>query len=272
MTPVSSRAWATRTTDLSQPSMAAHTKVNLAPGFVLHRRPYRDTSLLIEAFCPEHGRVGLVARGAGSGRSRRAALLQPFSPLLLSWSGRGELATLSGVEADGAPITLSGGTLYSGFYLNELLTRLLQRHDPHPQLFAVYRLALQQLAGGDDAEWALRLFERELLQELGYGLMLLEDAQGTAIDPERAYCYHLEHGPLPRFNEGQRCLRIDGRSLLALAGRGCEADRRDAAVLSDCKRLMRAALRLYLGEKPLASRELFRRSPFAGGGQRENEE
>ncbi len=250
--------------------MSAPHKVQLAPGFVLHRRPYRDTSLLVEAFSPEYGRVGLVARGAASGRSRRAALLQPFSPLLLSWSGRGELATLTSVEADGTPISLSGGTLYSGFYLNELLTRLLQRHEPHPQLFAVYRLALQQLADGDDAEWALRLFERELLSELGYGLMLLEDAQGAVIESGCDYCYHLEHGPLPAV-DGQ-CLRIAGRSLLALGGRGAETDRRDATVLNDCKRLMRAALRLYLGEKPLASRELFRRSPFAGGGQRHNEE
>ncbi|HEY9147624.1 MAG TPA: DNA repair protein RecO [Gammaproteobacteria bacterium] len=234
--------------------MSTDGRTLLQPAYVLHRKPYRDTSLLLEAFSPEYGRIGLVARGARSRRSTLQALLQPFQPLLLSWSGRGELHTLTAAEADGTATKPHGDALINGFYVNELLMRLLPRDDPHPGLYASYRQALSRLSQGDDHEWSLRLFERDLLQELGYGLQLThEGGSAHPLQPERHYCYHAEYGPQAALDESPDCLAVSGATLLALAtgepaGESC---RREA------KRLMRVILGHYLGPRPLASRALF---------------
>ncbi len=228
--------------------------VTLQPAFVLHTRPYRDTSLLVEAFSRERGRVGLVARGARSGRSRLAGVLQPFSPLLLSWRGQGELVTLIGAEADGPALLPPGGGLLSGFYLNELLLRLLHRGDAHPELYAVYCQTLALLGRGEDEEAVLRRFERLLLQEIGYGLQLEHAADsGDPIMAGRRYDYLPERGPVPLVGE-PRGVAVHGETLLALARDACldERCRREA------KRLMRAALAVHLGDRPLKSRELYR--------------
>ena len=238
--------------------MAAATgsgaRVELAHGFVLHQRPYRETSALLEIFTPLHGRVGLVARGVRAPRSRRRGELQAFRPLRLSWSERGELGTLTGVEADGLGFELTGAAFYSAFYLNELLVRLLVRHDPHPALFHRYEQALQNLSNRPgDIELTLRLFEKHLLQETGYGLLLDSDCQsGEPVQADRVYDYHLEAGPV-EVAPGSRGFLFPGSSLLALA----QEQDIEPAVLRDAKRLMRAALNLYLGGKPLKSRELF---------------
>jgi len=230
------------------------SRIELVHGFVLHQRPYRETSALLEIFTPAHGRVGLVARGARAPRSRRRGELQAFRPLRLSWSERGELGTLTGVEADGMGPDLAGAAFYSAFYLNELLVRLLVRHDPHPSLFHRYEQALHELSSRPGSiELTLRLFEKHLLQETGYGLLLDTDCQsGEPVQPDRLYDYHLEAGPIEVAPDAQGFL-FPGSSLLALAQ---ERDI-DLTVLRDAKRLMRAALNLYLGGKPLKSRELF---------------
>ncbi|HHJ14968.1 MAG TPA: DNA repair protein RecO [Gammaproteobacteria bacterium] len=236
--------------------MGERVRHELVPGFVLHRRPYRETSALLEVFTASQGRVGLVARGVQGGRPRRRAELQAFRPLRLSWQARGELGTLSGVEAGGAALTLTGAALYSGFYLNELLLRLLQRNDPQPVLFARYHDTLNRLcAPAPELERALRLFEKTLLQEAGYGLPLEADAlSGDPVDPQGLYEYRLEQGPV-RVDAGRReGLLISGASLLALHRGELVGE-----ALRDARRLMRAALDLYLGGKPLKSRELFRR-------------
>jgi DNA repair protein RecO (recombination protein O) len=228
---------------------------SLQPGYVLHRKPYRDSSLLIEAFSENHGRLGLVARGARSRRGGLAGVLQPFQPLLLSWSGRGELHTLTGAEAQHTLPLLQGESLISGFYLNELLMRLLPRDDPHPHLYRRYAATLQQLASGAMDEWLLRLFERDLLQELGYGLLLThEGGSGEMVEADARYCYHAEFGPQRQRDNGETCLSVHGDTLLRLA-QGSEADARSR---SEAKRLMRGVLSGYLGSRPLASRELFR--------------
>jgi DNA repair protein RecO (recombination protein O) len=236
--------------------MNAHHRVSLQPAYLLHRKPYRDTSLLLEAITPEYGRVGLVAKGARRPRSRLPGLLQPFLPLLLSWSGRGELFTLTDAEGRG-PLRMPPGRLsISGFYLNELLLRLLPRDDPHEELFLAYGEALERLTRDEEAEWGLRLFEKRLLEAIGYGLQLthVADSGGAAIQPDRQYCYHLEVGPLPAV-ESTGGLLLGGRTLLALAAEETAAE---PEVRSEAKRLMRAALALYLGDRPLKSRELFR--------------
>jgi len=222
---------------------------------VLHQRPYRESSALLEVFTESHGRIGLVARGVRSPKSRQRGDLQPFRPLRLSWTARSELGTLTAVETDAPQGRLQGTALYSAFYLNELLVRLLIRNDPHTRLYAHYRASLESLAQGCAIEPLLRLFEKNLLQEIGYGLLLDSDmATGEPVQPDSYYDYHLESGPELLQGKDARAFVFKGSSLLALA-RG-ELTERDA--LRDAKRLMRSALNLYLGNKPLKSRELFR--------------
>jgi len=235
--------------------MSGNERVQLAAAYLLHQRPWRESSALLEVFTESHGRIGLVARGVRSARSRQRGDLQPFRPLRLSWQARGDLGTLTGVEADGGMIRLQGRALYSAFYLNELLMRLLARHDPHPVLFGYYRHSLQQLAAGAPLEQVLRQFEIRLLEEAGYGLQLDADAEtGEALRADTLYDYHLEAGPVAFGADGDTGFVFRGASLIAMA----HGDLSDAGVLADAKRLLRAALRLYLGDKPLKSRELFK--------------
>lgn len=235
--------------------MSSEHRVQLQPAYLLHRKPFRDTSLLLELFTQEHGRVGLVARGARGSRSKLKGVLQPYQPLLLSWSGRGELPSLTAAEAVGGGVFLQGDALISGFYLNELLMRLLARHDPHPHLFERYQLALQRLIANQSVDWALRLFERDLLQELGYGLLLTHEGQsGEEVEPGARYCYDPESGPQRLYTAAVGCLSVQGATLLALARGECE----DVALRRESKLLMREVLGHHLGPRPLASRELFR--------------
>ncbi len=228
------------------------TSIQLQPGYILHQRAYRDTSLLLEVFTQEHGRFGLVARGARAPKSRNRGLLQLFQPLLLSWTGRAELGTLTGVEANGAAPRLKGTTLYSGFYLNELMMRLLQRLDPHPELFMAYAEALYGLQ--DATERPLRLFEKRLLETLGYGLLLDHEADsGVPVIAEADYVYALESGPLRCMDQNDGGLKLSGRSLHSLAAEELS----DSQSLAEGKRLMRAALGLYLGDRGLKTREIF---------------
>jgi DNA repair protein RecO (recombination protein O) len=229
-------------------------KLSLQPAYLLHSRPYRDTSLLLEAWSRDAGRVGLVAKGARGVRSRLRGLLQPFVPLLLSWSGRGELATLTGAEADGPCPALVGRALLSGLYVNELLLRLVPRNDPHPRLFALYGATLPVLADPHQEERALRLLERDLLEELGYGLVLDHEADtGLPVAPQRRYRYLLERGVVAAESDEPGGIPVSGASLLALA----RGELRDRVGLKEAKELTRAALALYLGGRPLKSRELF---------------
>ncbi len=236
-------------------------RVSLQAGYILHSRPYRNTSLLLDVFSREQGRGVLVARGARRARSPLQGLLQPFAPLLLSWQGAGEVQTLTAAESAAPAIALQGGRLLSGFYLNELLLRLLGRHDPHPDLYDAYGHTLQALAaGGHDAreQASLRIFESFLLRELGYGLQLEQDSHsGEPLRADACYCYEPERGPR-RLGAGQDCehgLAVQGRTLLAL--RRGELDLNDAQLLREAKRLMRMSLAPHLGERPLKSRELY---------------
>ncbi len=229
-------------------------RVSLQPAFILHRRPYLNSSLLLEAFSREHGRLGLVARGAMSARSRLKGLLQPFAPLLLSWSGAGDLATLTAGEEAGRPMALPANRVLAGLYANELLVRLLPRHDPQPGSFLAYKTLLSELVTAPDAEPPLRRFEKTLLQELGYGLSLDREAVGGGpIIAEQHYRYVLDRGPLLA-SQAETGVPISGRSLLALRD-GIPAD---PAVLKEIKRLIRAALAQQLRGRVLKTRELYR--------------
>jgi DNA repair protein RecO (recombination protein O) len=227
----------------------------LQPCFVIHRRDYRNNSLLLELFTLELGRLPAIARGAKSGNSSKAALLQPFQPLRVGLGGRGEVKNLNQLEPEGRPFVLTGRLLYCGFYLNELLMRLLQRDDAHPDLFAYYLEVLAALSGGEPVDDWLRYFEVSLLRELGYELLLDREAEsGDPLIPGRRYDYKIERGPLkttatPGSSEGS----IDGRTLLSLHNRAPM----DVQAQREAKGLMRRMLAFYLGDKPLKSRELF---------------
>jgi len=241
-------------------------RVELQPAYVLHRRAYRDSSMLVEAFSAEHGRVSLVARG-GNRRARggsMAALLQPFVPLLLSWSGRAELKTLGRAEIAGGQHRLAGTRLYSGLYLNELLMRLLHRHDPHPQLFATYSTALCALAGAAAVDTTLRRFELGLLDELGYRVELTADGRsGQAIAPGAWYRFDHDHGLVCVDDPVQYAGRsYRGTEVLSMA----EGDFLGAARLP-ARALLREVLAVHLGEAPLRSRDLFGATGGRVGGE-----
>ena len=232
-------------------------RVNLQPSYILHSRPYRDSSSLLEVFTAEHGRLSLVARGGrrSSRGGSKAALLQPFTPLLLSFSGRAEMKNLGATESAGAAIALQGERLFSGLYINELLSRLLHRHDPHPRLFAAYGAALESLLACARIEDVLRQFEYTLLDELGYSFDLACDA--LSGDP-------VEEGQWYQYNPGLglvRCQGVAEPSRTAYAGgellRMADGEFGNE-VRGSAKRLLRQALAEHIGDTPLRSRELFR--------------
>jgi DNA repair protein RecO (recombination protein O) len=231
------------------------TSISLQPAYLLHRRPYRESSQLLELLTPDHGRIGAVARGL----QRRArggtlgSLLQPFVPLLVSCRGRGELATLTSAELAGAALPLQGVALYSALYVNELLIRLLERGEAHPALFAHYGAVLAALAESAAVDRPLREFELALLDELGYRVDFLHEAgTGRALSPSQRYRYVADHGLQPA--RATDPAGSPGSDLIAFAGGDSSAAAMDAA-----KKVTREAISILLGGRPLRSRELFRR-------------
>lgn len=228
-------------------------RVQLQPAMLLHRRPYRESSLLLELFTADYGRIGAVGRGAKS----RAGLLQPFQRLLVSWSGRGELASLGAVEHDHQRRLpkLGGVALTCGLYVNELLSRMVARNDAHPGLFVAYVECLKQLSDGGDIDWLLRGFELRLLSELGYGLRLDVNVEsGQAIAANQLYCYQPEHGPITAAG-GQTPWHVRGSTLAALKTNKPPADR---AGRQEARRLMQVVIEHQLGGQTLKTRELLK--------------
>jgi DNA repair protein RecO (recombination protein O) len=229
------------------------------PGFVLHAYSYMETSLIVETFTRRFGRVGLLARGARRPRSAMRGVLLAFHPLHLTWSASAELGTLMSAEWGGGQPGLSGIGLMCGFYINELLLRLLPRDDPHEALFDAYGEALARLNAGaalarPDASAAqaavLRVFERRMLAELGYAPVLDRDASnGAQIEAAKHYAYEADRGPVEtRRTDGDAV--ISGRTLLDMAADDYGSPRtRDEA-----RRLMRALIAERLGGQPLHTR------------------
>lgn len=222
----------------------------LEDAFILHARPYQETSQILEVLGAHHGRVGLVARGARRPTSRWRSVLQPFLPLRLSWAGRGSLYTLRGAEAASFAVALAGVSLMGAFYLNELVLNFVRRGDPHPGLFIAYSQALAELRAGGDPEPALRRFELQMLAEVGYGLNLDHDVlNDVPLDPEGLYEYRLEQGPVP-VAAGGAALTLSGADLLAIGS----GDLSSPASLQAAKRLLRSVLAHYLDGKTLKTR------------------
>jgi len=217
-------------------------RIEQQSAYVLHARPYRETSLLLECLTRDHGRLGVVARGVRGERARmRRAQLEPFQALAMGLLLRGEMATLTALEPVGAPLRLTGDIALSGLYLNELVVRMTGRQDPHPPLFEAYARTLTRLADGEPAGWTLRRFERDLLEAIGYGLQLHHEAEsGGPLDPQATYRYLPEQGAL-RCTPG-RPSALRGSDLLAL-----KHDRMpDAAGLRMLRDTMREVIRFHL--------------------------
>ncbi len=220
--------------------------------YVLHTRPYRETSLLVEALSLQHGRISLVARGAKRGSAPSSRLLQPFAPLSIAWFGNGELVTLTAVDACEPAHILIGKSAICGLYINELMVRLIPKWDPCAQLFAHYQNALTKLADGEAVQQVvLRKFELQLLRSLGYGLQLTtEIVTGHPVEADQYYIFDPALGP--KLSARHNIAGIKGASLLALSTEQLD----NPAILLDLKRLMRAVFSHHLGPRQLVTREL----------------
>lgn len=229
-------------------------RVQQEPSFILHTRPYSETSLYTEVFSKDYGRLTLTAKGARRQKSQYRGLLLPFQELSISWSGRGEIPTLTSAEFVSKWRPLNGGSIYCGFYINELLSKLLHRHEAHPGLYTAYVATMDQLSDDKGHEIALRIFEKRLLSELGYAMNLAKDAKNNKdICENNVYRYVPQIGAVSD-NEGEtKGIRISGAALIALEDE-CFTDPRQ---LKECKALMRAMIAHQMVNKTLYSRKLF---------------
>lgn len=237
--------------------MNLRSKVDGQPAYVLHTYPFRETSLIVEVFSRDFGRMALLARGARRPRSAIRGLLMAFQPLEIGWAGKGDVLTLMKAEWQGGQPLLSGEALFCGYYLNELLMHLLPREDPHTRLFAGYAEMLARLSSdpvGKVSEADLRSFEKILLQELGYGLTLVHDASGAAIEPAAHYTYRMEQGPMRLEHADAAAQVVSGKTLIDLAAE----DFSDPRSRSEAKQLMRTLMAYYLGGKELETRKIFK--------------
>jgi len=227
-------------------ALMTETAVLLQPSFILQQRNYRETSLIMDVFTRDFGRVPVLAKGVRKAKSRTAGLLQPFIPLHISYFGKSELKTLTVVEMAQPTIVLKGQALYCGFYMNELISCFLHPYDAHPELFSHYHTGLSRLAEGSANEAALRNFELDLIDMAGYGLQLDYDAhRQKPVDPAKNYRFYVEQGPVEA-TDG----RFSGWVLQAIKARALT----DREVLRAAKSLMRTVIDEYLQGKPLKSR------------------
>lgn len=234
--------------------MTEREEVLLERGFVLHHRPFKNSSQIIDCLTSRHGRVSLVANGSRRAKTGQRALLQPFAPLRLSWLRRSELGRLTGVEMDGAAFGLCGDALLGGFYVNELLMRLVERGDHSDEIFSCYSNCLSELHAGRRIARSIRLFELSFLRALGYGLGLERDAlTGEPLRTESRYTFVFERG-LTRIDSPSSADVFEGGHLISLREQLLD----DPGSLRSAKRLLALVLNAYLGERPLRSRSVLK--------------
>ncbi|HQT80888.1 MAG: DNA repair protein RecO [Ferrovum sp. 37-45-19] len=234
-------------------------QINDQMAFVLHAVPWRETSQIVEVFSINHGRIPLVAKGSKRPRSPIRGLLMPFQPLKLSWSGNNELRTLRNAEWLGGISQLSAQYIYCGFYLNELLIKLLPRDDPHQYLFEKYYETVKALSNKDDIEPLLRSFEYSLLQELGFSPSLTHDGNcHTPIDKEKAYVFDTEKGMIESQSFNESKVQFQGKTLLDLN----RSDFSDTKTLIESKILMRLLLNQCLADNDLQTRRILQELPL----------
>ncbi|CEN56115.1 DNA repair protein RecO [Candidatus Methylopumilus turicensis] len=235
-------------------AVSSITRQDNQPVYVLHTYPFKETSLVVELFTRDFGRVSAVAKGARRPRSAMRGMLQSFQPLLGAWSGKLELKTLHSLEWYAGLLMLQGEALMCGFYLNELLLRLLPREDAHEALFDEYTQTLKLLSlAPDDSASILRRFELRLLQALGYSVPLTHNIRDEAVIAEAQYYYVPEVGPVSlRHDYQENGVQLFGKTLLDMA----QDDYADLQTQQQSKQLMRLLVAHYLGDKPLHTRQL----------------
>jgi DNA repair protein RecO (recombination protein O) len=232
--------------------MTTQRRVQQQPAFILHHRPFRDSSQILDVLSRDHGKLALVARGSRGARSRLNGILRPFMPLDLSWVQKTDLGTLTGAEVRGAPLRLTGDALLCGYYINELIICFLHRHDPQPEVFELYAQTLTALGSADNVAVCLREFELELLRQVGYALNLGADAvTHEAIDKGGHYEYRMEQGPVS-VGRSDGPLVFPGELLAAIERR--EFQRPE--VLRAANRLLREVIDFHLGGKTLKTRKV----------------
>lgn len=232
--------------------MSTQRRVQQEPAYILHHRPFRDSSQILDILSREHGKLSVVARGSRGAKSRLKGVLRPFMPLSMSWFIRTDLGTLTGAEVRGAPLSLGRDALMAGYYVNELLLHFLHRHDAQPDVFDLYGETLLALAQTDRPAISLRQFEIALLRHIGYALNLDHDpVTNRPLEPEQYYEYRMEQGPVAvQRDEGM--LVFSGSMLLAIGAQ--EFERPD--VLRAANRLLREVINFHLGGKELKTRKV----------------
>jgi len=227
-------------------------RVQQQAAFILHHRPFRDTSQILDVLSREHGKLALVAKGSRGPKSRLRGVLRPFMPLAMSWVQRSDLGTLTGAELHGAPMQLSGDALLSGYYVNELLLHFLHRHDPQPEIFDIYVHTIESLCAADNVAPCLRQFEIALLSQLGYALNLDQEADShEPLQSDSFYEFRFEQGPV-KVARSEGPLVFSGAMLSAIAAQNFA----DSDVLRAANRLLREVIAFHLGGKELKSRKV----------------
>lgn len=223
------------------------------PAFILHHRPYQESSRILDILSANHGRLSLVARGSRSAKSRLRGILRPFLPLRLSWVIRSDMGTVTGAEINGSPLALKGDALMSGYYANELLLKLLHRHDPQPEIFRAYAETIESLGASAHVGAALRHFEMELLRLLGYALNLDRDSETQQpLHADTMYEYRVDQGPVA-VGDRKGAMIFSGREL-----RGVGNEDFDTPEIRSCAgRLLREVISFHLGGRELMSRRVF---------------
>ena len=234
----------------ARPTIDAHKQTN-QPVYVLHTYPFKETSLVVELFSQQFGRIAAVAKGARRPHSAMRGMLQSFQMLDGTWSGKNELKTLHSLDWSEGLTLIKGEALMCGFYMNELLLRLLPREDAHENLFAYYQATLKTLAESQNLAITLRRFELKLLQEMGYAVPLLQDENDGEIIADKSYRYQAEYGAC-NLNATKNGVQLSGKTMLDMA----RDDYSDSQTQSQSKQLMRYLLAHYLGDKPLHTRQL----------------
>ena len=236
--------------------MVGRLRILNQPAFVLHQRAYSETSLLLDMFTRNHGRIAVIAKGAKQKKSRTRGILLPFQPLIVAWTGRGDVKTLTGAETLLPRKLFQREVLFCGYYINELILRLLHRYDPHEALFDTYERALDLLTEEADLERILRIFEKRLLQDVGYGLQLeREPENGDEIQPAKIYRYLVDIGPIIEEAQDGVGIQVHGESLRALE----KEELFTPLHRRELKQLTRAVLDLHLEGRTLNSRMVYSR-------------
>lgn len=229
-------------------------KVELTPCYILHRRDYRESSLILEILSREHGRVSLIAKGAKRNKKQQGISYSLYQEYLMSWVSKSELGTLIDVELATIMTSMSPKQMMTGFYMNEIILRLLHKHESHPELFDSYNSTVRELSNNNTDQVLIRYFEKILLQSLGYGMIFDQDLNtGNDIVAGVNYYYKLDSGPTSNNHNSGAGIPVSGSTLIGLNNETLT----DTKNKNEAKRLLRSLLNQYLGEKPLESRKLY---------------